>query len=303
MPTSTPAPAPARAKLIAAFLAVYVIWGSTYLSIRFAVETIPALLMGGSRLLVAGAILHAWAIRQGATRPTRGALVSGIISGLLMLTIGNGAVVWSEQTVPSGIASLLVATVPLWMVVLDWLRPRGRRPATLVLLGVAAGLVGLAVLVGPDALRGAGPVSPVGAIVLILGALSWAIGSLVVRERERATSPMLGSAIQMYAGGLGQLVLGAAMGEVAHFDASAISLVSALNWVYLVTFGSVVGFTAYVWLLRVTTPANAATYAYVNPVVAVFLGWLFANEPVTSRTLIASAVILGAVALITRAKK
>jgi drug/metabolite transporter (DMT)-like permease len=292
-----------RVRLLAAFAAVYVIWGSTYLAIRFAVETLPPLLMAGARFVIAGTILLLWArLRQRAERPSRRDWITGLVSGALLLLGGNGAVVWAEQRVPSGIAALLVAVVPVWMVLLDWMRPGGRRPAWLVFVGLALGLAGLALLVGPGALRGGGEIDPLGAAVLIAGSLSWAVGSLYTQRAPRPRSANNGSGTQMFAGGLCLLVVALATGEGAQLDLAHASTRSLLGFAYLVTFGSLIGFTAYLYLLAHTTAAKAATYAYVNPVVAVLLGWAFAHEPVTSRTLMAAAVILAGVAIITVAR-
>ena len=292
-----------RARLFTAFAAVYLIWGSTYLAIRFAVETLPPLLMAGARFVLAGAILLLWSrLREGSSGPTRQDWITGLISGALLLLGGNGAVVWAEQRVPSGIAALLVAIVPLWMVLLDWQRPGGRRPASLVFVGLGLGLVGLGLLVGPDALRGGGDIDVLGAGVVILASLSWAVGSLFTQRAPRPSSPNNGSGAQMFAGGLCLLTVAFARGEAAQLDLAHASTRSLLGFAYLVAFGSLIGFTAYVYLLAHTTAAKAATYAYVNPVVAVLLGWAFANEPVTSRTLVAAAVILAGVAIITVAR-
>ena len=292
-----------RARLIAAFAAVYIVWGSTYLAIRFAVETLPPLLMAGARFLIAGLILLAWArARTPTVRPSRVDWKTGLISGALLLLGGNGGVVWAEQRVPSGIAALLVAVVPLWMVLLDWMRPRGRRPPALVFVGLGLGLAGLALLIGPDAFDGRGSVSIAGAVTLVLASLAWAAGSLYTKHAPRASSGLNGAATQMIAGGLCLLAVATVAGEWSTMDLSHASTRSILGFLYLVTFGSLVGFTAYVYLLAHTTAAKAATYAYVNPVVAVALGWAFANEPVTTRTLLAAAVILAGVAIITAAR-
>jgi len=289
-----------RARLLVAFAAVYIVWGSTYLAIRFAVETLPPLLMAGARFTIAGLLLLAWSrIVQHAERPSRSDWRTGLMSGALLLLGGNGAVVWAETRVPSGIAALLVAVVPLWMVLLDWLRPGGRRPAAPVFVGLALGLVGLGLLVGPDAMHGNGGVNAIGAAVLMAGSLSWAVGSLLVKRAPRATSGLNGSGTQMLAGGLCLLAVGLALGELSQLDLAHVTGRSLLGFLYLVTFGSLIGFTAYFYLLAHTTAAKAATYAYVNPVVAVVLGWAFANEPLTMRTMLAAAVILAGVAIIT----
>ncbi len=292
-----------RARLIAAFAAVYIVWGSTYLAIRFAVETLPPLLMAGARFLLAGSILLAWArFREPACRTTRMDWRTGLISGALLLLGGNGLVVWAEQRVPSGIAALLVAVVPLWMVLLDWMRPGGRRPPALVFGGLGLGLLGLVLLVGADSLQGHGEVSMAGALVLVLASLSWAAGSLYTKHAPRASSALNASATQMISGGMCLVAVAAVVGEFATMDLAHASTRSILGFFYLVTFGSLVGFTAYVYLLSHTSAARASTYAYVNPVVAVLLGWALANEPVTARTLLAAAVILAAVVIITVAR-
>jgi drug/metabolite transporter (DMT)-like permease len=294
-----------RARLFAAFAAVYLIWGSTYLAIHFAVETLPPLLMAGARFMIAGVILLLWTQLRGRSGgPTKSDWITGLVSGALLLFGGNGAVVWAEQKVPSGMAALLVAVVPLWMVLLDWLRPGGRRPAAAVFVGLALGLAGLALLVGPSALRGDGgdTINLVGTGVLMVGSLSWAVGSLYTKRAPRPSSASNGSATQMLAGGLCLLLVGVVNGELSSMDLRHASSQSVLGFLYLVTFGSLIGFTAYLYLLAHTTAAKAATYAYVNPVVAVFLGWALAHEPVTPRTLIAAAVILASVAIITLAR-
>ncbi|MDB4883383.1 MAG: protein of unknown function transrane [Gemmatimonadetes bacterium] len=289
-----------RARLFAAFAAVYLVWGSTYLAIRFAVETLPPLLMAGTRFVVSGLILMAWARwREGAAIPSKLDWRTGAISGGLLLLGGNGAVAWAEQRVPSGIAALLVAIVPLWMVVLEWMRPGGRRPAFAVFAGVSLGLVGLLLLVGPDSLRGRGDANTFGALVLVVASLSWAAGSLYTKWAPRSSSGTVGAATQMLAGGILLIIAGVLFGEPARLDLAHVSTRSLLGFAYLVTFGSLIGFTAYLYLLAHTTAAKAATYAYVNPVVAVLLGWAIGHEPVTTRTLLAAAVILAGVAIIT----
>ena len=289
-----------RARLIAAFAAVYVIWGSTYLAIRFAVETLPPLLMASARFIIAGAIVLMWArLREDAAWPSRVEWRVGLIGGALLLLGGNGGVSWAEQRVPSGIAALLVAVVPLWMVLLDWLRPGGTRPRGAVFAGVGLGLAGLGLLVGPDAIRSGSGTDAVGATVLILASLSWAAGSLYTKFAPRASSTTIGTGTQMLAGGLTLLAASVVAGEPARLDLAHASTTSLVAFLYLLTFGSLIGFTAYVYLLAHTTAAKASTYAYVNPVVAVLLGWAIGHEPVTSRTVLAAAVILGGVAIIT----
>lgn len=287
--------------VVVAFASVYVFWGSTYLAILFAIETIPPFLMAGIRFLIAGSLMYAVVRRGGAPRPDRREWAAATIIGGALLLCGNGAVVRAEQRVASGIASLLVATVSFWMILFEWLRPGGERPGFRVIAGLVVGFVGLALLIGPGGGDGMG-VDPIGAGGLTFGAMSWAAGSIYARRAPAPASPLMGTAMQMLAGG-GLLILAAlAVGEVDGFDWRSVSRSSSLAVLYLVVFGSIVGYTAYSWLLRVLSPAKVSTYAYVNPVVAVFLGWAFADEVITPRVLLAAAVILGAVALITAAR-
>lgn len=292
----TPA-VPSRGKVAAAFAIVYVIWGSTYLAILFAIETLPPLLMAAARFLLAGGILFAWALSRGIPLPTRRQWAGCAVAGLLMLMLGNGAVVWAETRIPSGVAALIVAIVPCWMVLLEWLRG-GDRPTGRVIAGLALGLVGLILLVGPEGFMGGDQIDRVGAGILVLGGFAWAAGSIYTRGRDMP-APRMSTAAQMLAGGAGLVVLGTVFGEWGRLDMAGVSMRSVLGLLYLVVFGSIIAYSAYVWLLQVSTPARVSTYAYVNPVVAVFLGWLLAGEALTMRMGVAAAVIVAGVALIT----
>ena len=287
-----------RFKLILAFAAIYLIWGSTYLAIRLAIDTLPPFLMAGVRFIIAGTALYGLARWRGAPRPVRANWLAAAVVGGLLLLGGNGGVVWAEQRVPSGLTAVLIATVPLWIAVLQWLRG-GPRPSARTAVGLAMGLVGIGLLVGPGELAGGKGVDLVGATVLLLAALSWAVGSLYSRRGRLPSAPLLATAMEMLAGGLLLLLTGLVTGQAADLHWSRISVQSVLALSYLIVFGSLVAFTAYTWLLRVTLPAHAATYAYVNPVVAVVLGWALGGEPLTARTLLAAAVIVGAVVIIT----
>ena len=285
--------------MFVAFAIIYVVWGSTYLAIRFAIETLPPFLMASARFFIAGAMLYAWSrVFGGAARPTPAQWRATAVIGVLLLLGGNGLVVWAEYRVPSGIAALIIGIEPCIVVLLDWLRPSGVRPTGRVVAGLVLGLAGLVWLVGPDAILGGGRVDFLGAVALVLASLSWAVGSIYSRHASMP-SPFLASGMQMLAGGAALLLLGVALGEPAATAWAAVSAKSVLAWIYLIIFGSIVGFSTYIWLLRVTTLARASTYAYVNPVVAVLLGWLLADEPLTLRTLVAAAVIVGGVVLIT----
>lgn len=304
MSTSQSPGSPSRFALGLAFFCVYVIWGSTYLAILFAIETLPPFLMAGVRFLLAGLLVYAWSrLVRGASRPSPLQWRSTAIVGVLMLLGGNGLVVWSEQRIPSGVAALLVGTVPCFMVLLDWLRPGGQRPTGRVVTGLALGLVGLFWLVGPDSVMGGGRADWLGAGAVVLASLSWAVGSIYSRHGALPSSPFLSTAMQMLAGGAALIAVAVALGEPAELDLARVSLRSALGFLYLLIFGSLVAFSAYVWLLRVSTPARVSTYAYVNPVVAVLLGWAFAGEALTLRMLVAAAVIVSGVALITLTPK
>jgi drug/metabolite transporter (DMT)-like permease len=300
-PLPTPAASPpARSPLLlyVAFAAVYIIWGSTYLAIRVGVESFPPLLLAGWRHLTFGLLLYPFLRRKTGVRPTWAHWRAAIISGCLLLFLGNGIVCVAEQTVPSGVTALLVATVSLWMVLVDWLRPGGRRPVARVVVGLLMGFAGLALLVGPKSLGGSGRVNPVGVALLIGASFFWACGSLYSKHGGMPASPLLGAAMQSLAGGVALWIAGFFTGEVTSLHVRAISLRSWLALAYLIVFGSLMGFTAYVYILKKSTAARVGTYAFVNPVVALFLGWLIASEPITLRTVLAAAVILAAVLLV-----
>jgi drug/metabolite transporter (DMT)-like permease len=279
-----------------------VIWGSTYLAIRYAVETIPPFIMGGVRFLISGAMLYLWARSRGAPRPTRLHWRNAIIAGGFLLLGGNGAVVWAEQFVPSGLTALLVSILPFWLVIIEWIRPPRRRPSAAVLVGLVLGFVGIIVLVGPSDVGGHGDVMPLGALVLILGSLSWAIGSFWSRDAQLPESGLLTTGMEMIGGGVLLLVVGTLAGEFSRLDIHGISNASAFGLLYLITFGSMLGFTSYIWLLDKVSPARLGTYAYINPIVAVLLGWAIAGERLSIRTGVAAAIVICAVALITTAR-
>jgi drug/metabolite transporter (DMT)-like permease len=288
-----------RAKVYTAFALVYVIWGSTYLAILFAVETLPPFLMAGSRFLIAGALMYGWMRLVGRTGPPlrvqwRGA---AIVGGFLLLG-GNGGVVWAEQRVSSGLAALLVATVPLWMVLLEW-GGGGKRPTGRVVAGIAIGFIGLGILVGPAEILGGTAADGVGALVLVFASFSWAVGSVFSRRVSLPASPLLGTGMQMLAGGALLLLLGSVTGEWSRLDLPGAEPRSLWAFGYLIVFGSLVGFTAYVWLLKNVEIAKVATYAYVNPVVAVLLGWALAGEELSARIGVSALVIVAGVAFIT----
>ena len=290
-----------------ALLSVYVVWGSTYLAIRFAVETIPPFLMAGTRFLAAGVLLYAFRRLRGDPAPTLRQWGSAAIVGLAMLLGGNGLVSWAEQKVDSGIAALLVGTVPLWMVVIDALIPKGRRPPHLLrwpaVVGIVVGFAGIALLVSPSSLTGlGGDIDPLGAAALVIGSLLWASGSLYSRTADLPSSPLLGTSLEMLCGGAGLYIVGTLSGEWPQVNLAAVSWQSLAGLGYLIVFGSLVGFASYTWLLRNAPTSLVSTYAYVNPVVAIIIGNLLAQEPFTPRVVLAAVVIIGAVVVITLAQ-
>jgi drug/metabolite transporter (DMT)-like permease len=291
-----------RAHIIAAFASIYLVWGSTYLAIRYAVQTIPPFIMGGLRFVISGALLYLWARYRGAPTPTRLHWRNAIIAGAFLLLGGNGAVVWAEQFVPSGLTALLVSILPFWLVIIEWVRPPRPRPSAAVMVGLILGFVGIIVLVGPGDLSGDGDVRPLGALVLILGSLSWAIGSFWSRDAQLPKSGLLTTGMEMLGGGALLLIVGVLTGELSHFDIHQVSRASGTGLAYLITFGSLLGFTSYIWLLDKVSPARLGTYAYVNPIVAVLLGWAIAGERLSARTAVAAAIVICAVALITTAR-
>lgn len=289
---------PPGSKVVLAFAAVYVVWGSTYLAIRFGVETIPPFMMAGMRFVFAGLLLYGWARLRGAPPPSGREWRSAAVIGLLLLFVANGGVTWAEQRVPSGIAALFAATVPLWIVVLDWTLHGAARPRPGVIIGLIAGFAGVLMLVGPDQITGSSRLDLAGIGVLLMASLSWAIGSLYSRKAVLPSSPLMATSMEMLSGAAALLLLSALSGEFQRFDPASVSARSWLSVAYLVIFGSIIGFSAYVWLLRVAHASRVATYAYVNPVIAIFLGWSLAGEALTFRMLLPAAVIILAVGLI-----
>jgi len=289
-----------RTRVLLAFLAVYIIWGSTYLAIRIAIETLPPFMMAGVRFCVAGTALLAIAFARGAARPTRRQWRNAAIIGAFLLLGGNGGVVWAEQRVPSGLTAVVIASVPLWMALLEWARGESGRPGRRVALGLFCGMAGVALLVNSKGDAGRHTVDPLGALVLVLGSASWAWGSLVARKADLPRSPFLATAMEMLSGGVLLLLWGAVQGEFTRFDVQAVSLRSVLATGYLVVFGALVAFTAYVYLLGATTPTRVSTYAFVNPLVAVVIGAVFAGERIPPSGLAAALVIvLGVVLIVT----
>ena len=287
-------------RLFLALGCVYIFWGGTYLGIKVAIETMPPFLMAGTRFVLAGTMLYAWARWRGAAKPQPLHWRNAAVVGVLLLIVGNGGVVWAEQTVDSGIAALLVATEPIWIVMLAWLLFREKRPTGQVVLGIVLGFAGMLVLVWDTiGFSSEGLASLPGVVVLNLAAIAWAVGSLFSRNAALPDSPVLATGMEMLWGGMLFLIISLSLGEFQGFAWAQVSGRSWVAFIYLVACGSLLAFTAYIWLLRHATPAVASTYAYVNPMVAVFLGWAVGGEIFGWGTFVAGGIIVVAIILIT----
>jgi drug/metabolite transporter (DMT)-like permease len=302
VPSTVPSPAPSTVRprlalVIAALGVLYLVWGSTYLGIRIAIDTIPPLLMASVRFAVAGVVLYVWAVRQGDTRgdrPGRKQWVASAVVGVLLLAGGNGGVTWGEQFVPTGIAALLIASVPIWIVVFAHFTGDDRITWP-VAVGLLIGIVGVGILVQP---AGVSAAYLLGSLVILGAAFAWAAGSVYARRAPLPRRPLVATGMEMIGGGIALLVLSAVTGELSRVHPERISWQSLVALLYLTVFGSLLAFSSYVWLLRHTRAAVAGTYAFVNPAVAVLLGWGFLGEALTSRVLVAGAVIILAVVVV-----
>ena len=294
--------------LMAAFAAVYIFWGSTYLAIKYAIETLPPFLMAGSRFVIAGAILMIWArFSADYEKPKAAHWRTSLIVGTLLLLGGNGGVVFAERHISSSLAALLVATEPFWIVLLSWLWLKGARPNLKAVLGIAIGFFGVWLLISGQSANAAtansGSMQIFATVAIILAALSWATGSIYGLRSPVPKSSIQTSGMQMFCGGAVLLFVSLIAGEWSNFNITQVSANSWFGLVYLIVFGSLIGFTAYSWLLKNAQPAMVATYAYVNPIIAVFLGWLIAHESFTGQMLLGAGVIVGSVVLITSENK
>jgi len=293
-----------KTKIWIALLAVYIVWGSTYLAIRFTVETIPPFLSAGIRFLVSGAILMIWRRAAGDAMPTARQWRSAAIVGFLLLLGGNGLVSFAEQRIASGIAALIVGTVPLWLVLIEAIRPGGVRPMPLAILGLLIGFGGIYLLVGPEDLGSASlQFDALGIGTVVLAAFLWSLGSIYSRGADLPTSSLMATGTEMLTGGLALVAFSGSVGEWRGFDFTAVSTSSWIGLAYLITFGSMIGFVSYIWLLKHAPVSLVATYAYVNPLVAVFLGAWLANETLNARILVAALIIIGSVVLINQTKR
>jgi len=292
---------PSRTQLIAGFAAIYLIWGSTYLGIRYAVETIPPFLMMGVRHLTAGLVVFAYARMRGAATPQLRHWGWALGAGVLLFLGGHGVLAWAEQKVPSGLAALLCATLPLWTVMLARVDGTETRLGLKAWAGILLGFGGVALLIGPDAL--AQRLDLLAAAAVLSSALLWAVGTGYTRRVELPSSKILSAAMQMICGGALLLLAGFAAGEGGRIHLHSLTALSVLSLAYLIVFGSIVAFTVYTWLVPVSSPSMLSTYAYVNPVIAVLLGWAVAHEVLGLRTMIATVVIVGGVILVGTRRK
>jgi drug/metabolite transporter (DMT)-like permease len=294
-----------RLKILLAFLVIYFIWGSTYITIRFAIETIPPALMAGLRFTLSGLLLYSLSSRLDRISLRAVEIRKSILVGLLLIVGGNGTLVWSEQYIPSGLAALILAIIPIWMVLLEWIFVTRKRPSLVTTAGICMGVLGVGLLSGVDSsvlLDNTRQGSTVFfyAAMLMLAGFSWSSGSLYSRTIRSSASLLKLVSIQMLAGGLFLLLLATVLSEWQEFSVTDLSLRSILSLIYLIIFGSVLTYSAYNWLLRQTSPAKVGTYAFFNPLVAVVLGWLLADEPITARLLMGAFCILTAVVIVNR---
>jgi drug/metabolite transporter (DMT)-like permease len=289
-----------RARLLVAFFLIYFIWGSTYLAIRYAVETIPPFLMAGTRFFSAGLLMYGFLRLRGAASPSREQWLKLTIVGVFMFLCGNGFVVWAEQYITSGLAALLVALLPLWLMLFDWLWAQGPKPNATALCGIALGVAGTVLLLDPASIADSDIYLP-GALMVLLASVGWAFGSIYSKKFRHPPSIFMSAACQMIGGGVSLLLTALVLGEFPRFDWQAVSAVSLGGFAYLMVFGSMIAISAYVWLLQNASASAISTYAFVNPAVAIFLGWLLAGEEITAHILLGAGVILAGVVLVIRA--
>ncbi len=291
-----------RTKIWIALIALYIVWGSTYLAIRYAVETIPPFMQAGLRFAISGAILVIWRRAAGDPLPTRNQWRSTAVIGILLLLGGNGLVSFAEQRIASGIAALIVGTVPLWLVLIEALRPGGVKPGWHAIVGLLVGFAGIYLLISPSELTGRLQFDVIGTLAVVAASFLWSIGSIYSRHAELPKSSLMATGAEMLTGSLALFLVSAAAGEWRGFALPAVSTNSWLGLAYLITFGSLIGFVSYGWLLQNAPVSLVATYAYVNPLVAVLLGNLFVQEELTARILVAAGIIIGSVVFINSAR-
>ncbi len=290
-------------KLIAAFAAIYFIWGSTYLAIKYALEAIPPFIMMGTRSLGAGLILYLWSRARGDEKVKRENIIPIVIIGILFFLVGHGLLAWGQQRIASGSAALLVASEPLWIAVVEAFLIRDDRATSRTIIGLVCGFLGISILLAPGQNLGAHDMDFLSAFAILLGTLSWAIGAVYSRVAKLPKAPALAAGLELVVGGFLLVTSGLLMGEGSRLQLEALPIRSVLGLMYLIVFGSVVAFTSYVWLLSLTSATRVATHTYVNPVIAVFLGWAIAGEPMSWQTFVATIIIVISVYLVLGQKR
>ena len=284
--------------LLLAFVAVYVLWGSTYLALHFVLESMPPFLMAAFRFITAGSIMLLFAKLNKHSWPAKDEIKNAAIIGFLLLVLGNGGVVWAQQYISSGITALMVTIEPVWVVLLLWLRNSKNKPSPIVWIGIFMGIAGIIVLVGPSGFGSLEQLNPFAVIALLISSVSWALGSVYALRAKLPSSPAMSTGFQMLAAGICLFLVGTGRSEWTTFELSEITNNSILGFLYLIIFGSLIGFTSYSYIVKHASPTSVSTYAYVNPVIAVFLGWWIGNERVGAQTLIAASLLVSAVVLI-----
>ena len=291
-----------KTKIWIALVALYIVWGSTYLAIRFAVESIPPFFHAGIRFLISGLILVIWQRAAGTAMPTRKQWISLAVIGNLLLLGGNGLVAWAEQTIPSGVAALVIGSIPMFLVVTEAFRPGGVKPNRWTFLGLLIGFVGIFILVGPSELTGGTRLNPFGIGALLVACVFWSLGSVYSKHADVPKSSLMSTGGQMLMGSIGLFVVSMASGEMSGWSPADMTTKSLLGLVYLIFIGSLIGFVAYGWLLQNAPISLVATYAYVNPIVAILLGNWLAAEPLEPRIWLAAGIIVGSVIFINRTR-
>jgi drug/metabolite transporter (DMT)-like permease len=297
--SAAPESKPTITALVVAFATIYLVWGSTYLAMHVAVESMPPFAMAAGRFILAGLILYAFVRLRGTPAPTARQWRENALTGTLLLVGGNGLVAWALHYIPSGVAALIIAISPVFFVLIEWAWPGGRRPTALTFFGLILGFGGAAWLAAPWEHAVGKSLHTGGLLALVAACFLWPLGSIYSRNTKNPAPPFMGSAVQMLMGGIALGIVSLMRGELHGFSLAAVSAKSWWSFIYLVVIGSLVGFSTFVWLMKHSTPTRVSTYAYVNPVVAVFLGWLMLDEDVNRRTILSAVVIVAGVVLIT----
>jgi drug/metabolite transporter (DMT)-like permease len=284
--------------LIGAFAAVYIIWGSTYLGIRYAIESFPPFFMAGTRFFAAGLILYLTGRLKGAPMPDIKEVKTSTVAGFLLLVLGNGGLVWAEQRIPSSVAALLITIEPVWIVLLLWMFKTENKPSLLTWIGIITGMAGMVIMTGTGAGRDLIHSDSLSIFAILISTLAWAMGSVYGTKAKFPSSPLVATGLQMLSGGIILLMISYLSGEFASVHLESVSSRSLWAFIYLIIFGSLIGFTAYAYLLKEAHPSHVSTYAYVNPVIAVILGVFVGNEKLTAQTMFAGALIIVAVMVI-----